>query len=302
MSDDTFLKKLIQVCTEDKFSKRNIREKVIKDIKATELTSVFTSCVDRLDSYLNGNYWESKNIRVDFLKYGELSSSHVIAEMFIAVVPIMNPEPIQNTAARSGRKLGFTDIFDGIRTASEILAVCDGLFHDLYKPGIKSQYLAIQCKYKLEQKTRDFIKKTQFLPPLVVKPKEVTCNSNAGWFTIEQSVLLGNQTHHEGEICLDVINNQNSIAFSLDERMICKPHLSKAQLKGIDKANFDDYVKECEEVHQYLLNEDNKFYFINQYDFRGRVYDSGYHVHVQGTEWQKASLVLHDKEVIRTSL
>ena len=295
----TLLKKLVQVCTEDKFSKRNIREKVIKDIKETELAPLFLKCVDRLESYLAGTYWESKDTRLDWLRYGELTNETIIAEMFIAVMPIEQPEPIQNTAAKLGRKLEFNDVFDGVRTGAEILAVCDGLgLYKLFKPGIKSQYLAIQCNFKLEKETRDFIHETQYLPPMVVPPKKVTDNVHCGRYTFEESVLLGNQTHHNHEVCLDVLNKLNNIVFSLNSDMLNAPHTSKSKLTGIDKRNFDQYTKECSDIQQYLLNEDNQFWFIHQYDFRGRVYSSGYHINYQGTEYNKAIIEFDNKEII----
>jgi len=297
---DTMIKKLVQVCTEDKFSKRNIRERVIKDIKTTELGIVFANCITKLEGYLAGTYWESKDKRLDWLRHGKLTNESIIAEMFIAVAPVEIPEPIQSTAAKLGHRLGFNDVFDGVRTSAEILAVCDGIgLYDLYKPGTKGTYLTIQCNFKLDSKTKAFISKTQFLPPMVVQPKEVTNNTNCGRYTFEESVLLGKQTHHNQEVCLDILNKLNSMAFQLDTHMLDKPHVSKAALTGIDKQNFDTYVLECDEVQQYLLNEDNKFWFIHQYDFRGRIYSSGYHINYQGTEFNKAIIDLAQAEVIQ---
>lgn len=295
----TMLKKLVQVCTEDKFSKRNIRERVIKDIKDTELGEVFAKCVDRLDSYMSKDYWESKNKRTAWLRNSEITTANIVAELFIAVVPVETPEPIQNTAAKLGRKLEFPDVFDGVRTGAEILAVCNGLgLYELFKPGVKGQYLSLQCNFQLSKETRQFINETQFLPPMVVPPNEVTSNNNCGRLTLEDSVLLGNQTHHNEQVCLDVLNKLNNIGFKLNIDMLNKPHPSKSQLTGIDKKNFDQYVKECTEVQQYLLNEDNNFWFVHQYDFRGRIYASGYHINYQGTQYNKSIIELATPEVI----
>ncbi|MCI4437551.1 MAG: hypothetical protein JHC33_12155, partial [Ignisphaera sp.] len=125
---------------------------------------------------------------------------------------------------------------------------------------------------------------TTVLPPLLVEPKSWTSNSNGGYYSIKHSAILGNKNHHEGEICLPVLNKLQSVGFKLD-RYITDTF---KDVTSYDKKKVQDVVSDI---------GDNEFYFMWQYDKRGRMYSKGYELILQSSEYHKATLNFAKAEV-----
>ena len=62
--------------------------------------------------------------------------------------------------------------------------------------------------------------------------------------------------------------------------------------------DFKKLVKDSEKVYDYLLSNNNTFYFVWRYDARGRMYSQGYHVNIQSNAYRKAMLDFKDKTLI----
>ena len=295
------IKNLQQIVTEDTYSKRSIKNLVLKDINKSDVNEMYEKCCSAYSDYLRGKYYKSKELRLEKLRTGEVNKTDLIYEVFVAVMLIKTVEPIQNTATAIGNFLEYEDPFDGIKTASELLAIFRNCgLYSVYKPGKMGMYMSIKPKFNLDKDTRKQIDMKKYLMPFVSPPKEVTDNFNNGRFTFKESVVLGNkQKFHVEQLGLDALNKLNSVAFSLDKRMLKEKHESKSKLEGQDKINFEQYKKECTEVQEYLLKEDNQFWFSHSYDFRGRIYCQGYHISYQSTEYNKAILELFNKEIIK---
>jgi len=118
---------------------------------------------------------------------------------------------------------------------------------------------------------------TTVLPPLVAKPKYWTNNNNGGYHTIKHNAILGSGNSHNEPLALDVLNKLQNIEWNINPTVL---------------ANFNEsvcYDKDKENRIQ-LDMLDKDFYFMWQYDKRGRMYSKGYEINFQSSEYYKALL------------
>ena len=80
------INKLQQIVSEDTYSKRNIREVLIEDIKDSNLVAIFDKCVTSYQSYLNKSYWKSKDLRISHLKSGEVNPNKIMFYIFLFIL------------------------------------------------------------------------------------------------------------------------------------------------------------------------------------------------------------------------
>lgn len=163
-------------------------------------------------------------------------------------------------------------------------------------------------KATISQDVQDELDRFQYPLPMVTTPKTVRNNRETGMLTSGGSLILKNN-HHEDDICLDHINRQNRIKFSINFHVA---DMVKNQWKGLDKPKvgetrddfnrrkkaFDKYDRTAREVMQTITQHGNEFHILNKYDKRGRTYTQGYHVNPQGAPWNKAVVEFTNKEII----
>lgn len=144
----------------------------------------------------------------------------------------------------------------------------------------------------------------QFPIPMMIKPKEVKKNSDTGYYTVRNSIILKNN-HHNEDVCLDHINRINSIPLSINEKVAKS---SSNRWKNIYKGEsweiprkmkaFNKYNKYATVVIDLFISMGNKFYLTNKYDKRGRTYSVGYYINPQGTDYNKACIEFYEKELV----
>jgi len=288
---------------EDTYSRRSIRQHVMQDID-TEST-VYIACVEAVNMYTADNrYYASKLKRVEHLyMHSNLTTEDIVTELFIAVLPIKEISPIQSVAAQLGNRLGFNHVLDGVKTASELIAVCElsGLYSIYHSSDAENGTgtLGIQSHYSLDQEVQDFIAKTMYLPPMICKPKKWTTNSNGGNLNGSGSVILGAINHHQREQALDTLNTIQNIPWELNSHMLEIDETPSKPLNTADKMDQFNIMKiNSKYVYDKMLSLGNKFYFPWKYDKRGRMYSQGYHVNLQSTSYKKAILQFHNKELL----
>jgi hypothetical protein len=101
-----------------------------------------------------------------------------------------------------------------------------------------------------------------------------------------------------GDICLDVINRQNSIKLRLNTEFLANcPEKPTHNLDTLEKQNlWRQFIRESQIVYDLLGNQ--PFWLTNKVDKRGRLYAQCYHVTTQGTAYKKAMIELADKEYV----
>jgi len=287
-----------QVEIEAKYSRRCIRARVMADIDQEH--AIFKHCLNTIHHYRSQSYYSTKHVRIGNLT---LSDHEIAIELFIAVLPIKEVSPIQSLCTLLGAKLGYPNLLDGVKTAAELLAVCESsqaytIYHSSdHVNGTGT--LAIQANYALEDDTEAFINQTKYLPPMVCRPSPWVSNRSGGNLTGSKSILLGHLNHHDDKQSLDVINILQDISWSLND-VVDYVEESKKELNTSEKQiQFGLMQAESTAVYNELEELGNEFYFVWKYDKRGRMYTQGYHCNLQGTEYKKAILNFSKKELIK---
>jgi len=61
---------------------------------------------------------------------------------------------------------------------------------------------------------------------------------------------------------------------------------------------FEKFDKTSRDVLDGLFTLGNEFYLTHKYDKRGRTYCQGYHVNIQGNDWNKSVIEFGEKEYV----
>lgn len=149
----------------------------------------------------------------------------------------------------------------------------------------------------------------QYPLPMVTVPRLVQTNTDTGYETIRNSVVLnGSKYFDDKDMCLDHLNRANSVALSLNFDVIKSPEGKFIIPKRKPGEDFEDHRKRMRQANTFYdtsikvmeeLNElSEELWLTHRYDRRGRCYSSGYHVNTQGTDYNKAVLELSHKEII----
>lgn len=293
---------LEQVMIEDKYSRANIREKVLYDILDTRFLDKGIRIAEvSIEAYLQGTYYSSKAKRIEHLVGIGLTNRELTLETLIIVMSIEGAQPIQSVAGKLATILNYEDTFDGIKTAAELISVIsDSDIYDIIAANNSiTGSLMVKSRFMLEEKTLQYIANTKYLPPMICTPKEIDSNFTSGYLTKDASVILGKGNHHNKYQALDALNIATNITLSLDMDMLRFEEKSKQHLNTPVKiANYRRLVTSSKIVYKELIEQGNKFNFDWRYDKRGRMYSQGYHVNIQATQYKKAIINLHEKHLI----
>lgn len=297
--------KLLQYLLEEKYNRKTIRNKVMNDLSTSVLDKQFEKACDLVKQYKSGSYYSSKNQRI--LELVDMTSTEIVLEVLIATAISDEPQPIQSVASRLANHLPYESTFDGVKTASELLAViCETNMFDII--AARNSYtgsLMVSSNLRLEEETLKMIESTKYLPPMVCKPntlrkaKKDKPNMDTSHISFTDSLLLGKEHYHEHPLALDAINIANHVKLSLDEDILMFEETSNKELDTPEKvAQFTQLINTSNDVYNEVLAAGNEFYLTWKYDFRGRMYSQGYHVNMQSTGYKKALISLTKKEVI----
>lgn len=295
------LDKLAQIIAEDTYSKKNIHKEIKTDIVDgfKDIEAMFKNCCNAVVRYLNGDYYASKNKRIEYIKY--INPQEIVLELFIVIMPCNNPTSIQKVVGALAPWFEYDDPFDGARTAAEIIGSCVNtrLYTIIEARNSEDGYINVQSQWLLEQQTLDFIEKSRYLNPMISMPEAWTSNKNGGYITSKNSVILGKNKHHDEKQALDVLNQLQDIKWSLDKRILALGEVSKKPLDTRDKIkSFTQLKRISETVYQEMIDQGNVFYFSWRMDFRGRIYSDGYYVNFQSNDFRKAMLEFTEKQLI----
>jgi hypothetical protein len=197
-------------------------------------------------------------------------------------------------------RLRFSDKTEAITTVAELMAViCSTDAYDISKEN-KMASLMLISRIPLEKELIDFIEDSQYLPPMVCEPLELVNNFSSGYLTHNDSLILGQGNHHDGDICLDVLNTMNKVSLSLDTEFLSKveeePTFELDTQDKIDQWNI--FKAQGYEFYKLMVRCGNEFYLTHKVDKRGRIYSQGYHITTQGTAFKKAMINLSKEEVV----
>ena len=291
----------MQRSNEYMYSRKHVLRYVRKFITTnSEVKAKVDQGIVLVEKWLSKSYFPSKNKRLAELRL--MDTEELVVDIFCSVAMFQQQETFVSAASQVAKHLKFDERKDSIATVGELLGVLcyTGLFV-IWKETKESSML-MQSQMRLPIELINAIDRSQYLPPMVCVPETVTTNFESGHLTVNDSQILGKHASHSDDICLDVLNIQNQIPLKL-----CTEFLSIVEeepnpgspLDSVEKqSNWDRAKAQSYEIYILLAKQGNKFYQLNAFDKRGRVYTQGYHVNFQGASFKRACIELHQPELV----
>ena len=290
---------IAQTNIEEQYSRKHIDQRIRDSILGSDvMCNKIDQGVELLRSYMGKQYYESKMLRIEQLK--QLDLEQLVTEVFIGIAHCLQPQLFTSVAAQMAGRLRFSDKTEAITTVAEVMAMlCQTDAFDICKADRMSS-LTVVSRIPLEKELIKFIEDSQYLPPMVCTPAVLENNYSSGYLTHNDSLILGNGNHHDGDICLDVLNLMNNTKLHLSKEFIDSVEETPTfELDTQDKVEQWSKFKKQSGVFYSLLNQySNEFYLTHKADKRGRIYAQGYHINTQGNAYKKASIELAHKEVV----
>lgn len=296
---DNILQIVRQEAIESKFDRKHIdgyiREAIANDVFTLAQVAM---CITMVTEWLEQTFYPSKQVRLNQLK--QLDLRKLINDLFVGIAYVQKPELFTSVVAKLAARIGFSDRREAILTVSELLAVmCSSDAFDITKED-KLASLMLVSRIHLPEQLVEYIKNSQYLPPMVCEPLELQSNYDSGYLTHRDSLILGSGNHHNGNICLDVLNLCNRVALRLDTDFLRT--VEEEPTKALDTAEKRDlwieFHQQSARMYMLMHENDNEFYLTHKVDKRGRIYAQGYHINTQGAAYKKASIELAKQELV----
>lgn len=296
---DTIRQIVLQEMNEQRYNRKHIDAKIRTAIEShPEMQAKLKHGVELVEKYKVGQYYDSKMKRIAQLE--NLDVQAIVMDIFVGISYSQKPELFTSVSAQIASRLQLSDRTEAITTVAELMAVlCLTDAFDITKAD-KSASLMIESKIPLPDNLLQFILNSQYLPPMVCEPLELTHNYSSGYLTHNDSLVLGTGNHHDGDLCLDVLNIMNKVALRLDTDFLCtveeEPTFTLDNQEKTDQWNA--FKRQSYEFYKLMVDQGNQFYLTHKVDKRGRIYSMGYHIHTQGTSFKKAQLEFANEEIV----
>lgn len=291
----------MQMANEYRFAKAHIDGYIRKFLAGEQdVQEALEQGVELITDWMSQEYsYESKNVRLQQIQNMDVRS--LVTEVFVASCYAQRPELFISFTSKLAGVLKFSDRADSIQTIAEIVAVLSDT--GMYRITKEHKYasLMVVSNVTLEHELEKFVEGTKYLPPMLVPPEPLVSNRQAMNLTTgPESVILGSNNHHEEDVCLDVINQSNEVALSLNLEFLCKVEESthKPFENQDQQSDWERMRNESHEMYKLMASQGNKFYLKHKYDKRLRKYACGYHITTQGSPYKKAMVELHHKEAV----
>jgi hypothetical protein len=242
--------------------------------------------------------YDSKIERTDNI--ANMDIKKLVIHAYVCVAFCQLPETLVTIAGKLSNSLGWSDRVPAVTAAAEILAVlCQTDTFDIFKYDRQSSLMVVS-QIPLSDKLIKYAQQSEYLPPLIIKPVELTNNFQSPYLTFNDSVILRRVNQHAECASLDVINSRNAVPLALDYDFISTveetPKKAPETVEALSRWNV--HVESSRQVYMRMLKAGNRFYMHNKCDKRGRLYVQGYHINPQGTAYKKACVDLANTEVI----
>jgi len=297
-----------QAMMEAMFSQRNIHDVLHRTIAYQLDKMLLTWSIGayiRLEKFLSADYFESKNERLSVLR--EYLQNNDLEDIIVAVAASVirgkRDQTVQQCLGYLEKYMPHTNVFDRVRTAGEVLAVCggEGRLFEIRRVTLDSPPLVVVNHWNAVLDTfhdqLEWIDDTFYNPPLVEKPKKIRSNHSCGYYTVQEPVILGRETQHDHFVSYDVLNILSSVPWFMDGMALTAPERPPKPITDpLEIRAFIKHVSQARRVYNILGQE--QFWLAWQFDSRGRIYSHGHHVNFQSHEYKKAILSFGDERVI----
>ncbi|WP_289101010.1 hypothetical protein [uncultured Marinobacter sp.] len=289
-----------QLANEYTFSRKFIDGYILKEIESNpDMIAKVNHGVQLLTDWLAKDHgYASKNHRLAQL--ADIDLEELVKQLFVGVAYCQTPELFTSVTAMLAGRVKFDDKADSILTVAEIMSVlCLTDAFDIIK-GEASDSLVIQSNIPLSDQLLRYVVQSGYLPPMVCEPEHVSSNYDSGYLTHNDCLILGKANGHSGDICLDVINKQNSVALKLDLDFLKTVEEEPAHdLDTPEKAQqWAEFKRQSYQRYLLIAQQGNQFWLTNKVDKRGRLYSQGYHITTQGSGFKKAMIEFAEEEIV----
>lgn len=296
---DTILDIVRQEEIESKFSKKLIDPKIREAILGnSDMLSKIQQGAEMVKAYCNQDTYASKMARLAQVQ--QLDHEQLVLDIFMGVAYFPVETLFTTVCAMVSGRLGFDDRREAITTVSELLAIlAETDAFDLTKANRQASIM-LQSRIPLSEELVEFVHNSQYLPPMVCKPLELESNYSSGYLSYKESLILRAGNHHDGDICLDVLNTMNQVPLKLDiEFLMAMDEVPKHALETAEQRDmWNAFKHQSSKIYLLLVKMGNRFYLTHKVDKRGRAYAQGYHVTTQGAPFKKAMIELANEEVV----
>lgn len=329
---ETMREVVLQELNELRFNRKHIDVKIRDAIEANpDMMAKVNQGITLIQEYINKTYsytlksgevrvFASKMARIAQLKNMDIPA--MVMDILVGIAYCQRPELFTSVSAQLSSRLKLSDRTEAIATVAELMAVlCQTDAFDISKEN-KIASLMVVSLIPLEDALIEFIENSKFLPPMVCSPLPLEHNYSSGYLTHNDSLLLGSGNHHDGDLCLDVLNTMNSVALKLDTQFLSKveeepsditlekiheqaaergKYLSDAQAKErvrLALEGWDRFKRQSYGMYSLMAQQGNTFYFNHKVDKRGRIYSYGHHLNPQGASFKKAMLEFAHEELV----
>ena len=295
---DSILQIVRQEDLENRFSRKHIDGLIREAIALPETQVKVEQGVKLLNEWLAYPHHESKKQRISQLLLLDLHN--LVTDLFVGIAYIQEPQLFTAVTAQLAGRLGFSEKREAIQTVAEVVSVlCLTDAYDITKED-KMASLMIVSRMHIPDETKVFIENSAYLLPMVCEPLELESNYDSGYLTHKDSLILGAGNHHNGNICLDVLNKMNRVRLKLDVDFLRT--VEEEPTFEMDTAEKRDmwlkFKHDSTRMYALLATLCDEFYLTHKVDKRGRIYAQGYHINTQGTSFKKAMIELANEEVV----
>lgn len=267
-----------QIAIEERYSSKGLNL-LLDELYSYMPEETYKTFVNRLDSYLNSNYYESKNLRLREIK--QHSIDDIIYYVFVSVFT-RGETTLQNTSTALGLYF-HNDKLEAFKSGCEILSLLDGYLYSITR---KNRETFMINPLRLPKYILDEILLYRYLPPMIEKPLDWSNTFDGGYISTRHCAILGDRENKENkDVNLSILNKLQKVKYSLTNLK------AKDEEKELSDKSFYNFREELKDT---LKNK--PLYFVWQYDKRGRVYSHGYHLNIQSNEYGKSLVEFYDKE------
>jgi hypothetical protein len=290
---------VLQEMNEQRYNRKHIDAKLRAFIENDDdAVMKYQQGIALVEQFMQAEHYEAKAKRIEQLR--NMDVPELVMDIFVGTAYYMRPELFTSASAQIAARLKFSDKAEAIATVAELLAVlCQTDAFDIDKAD-KMASLTLVSRFNLPVNLVDFIENSEYLPPMVCKPLELTHNFSSGYLTHNDTLILGTGNHHDGDICLDVLNLMNSVPLRLDTEFLSKVEEMPTYDLGTQELadQWYSFKKQSYVFYNLMVQCGNKFYLTHKVDKRGRIYAMGYHITTQGTAFKKASIEFAHEEIV----
>lgn len=277
---------------ERKYNRKHIDGYIREALQASAaMQEKMAKGVALVEAYMAKDYYASKDARIAQLVGMDLP--RLVEDIFVGVAYVLRPELLTSVTGQLAGRLRFSDRVEAITTVAELLAVvCATDGYDITKAG-RMGSLMVVSRLQLDPELVEFIENSEYLPPMICEPKELTSNYSSGYLTHEDSLVLGGAAnHHEGDLCLDVLNRMNKVALRLDMDFLRTVEEAPSfEIETQEQAEqWQRFRGQSAKFYALMVKTGNRFHLTHKVDKRGRIYSCGYHISTQGTAYKKAAI------------